>query len=100
MSTPQTTSELGLMAGTPPVGDALVTLANWQDPPFNRWGFQHLRELIPTARIRPADRPWDLPREESDLAGMTVTAHDRDRVLGELLEDTYTDGFLVFHRGR
>ena len=28
-----------------------MTLLNWQDPPFNRWSFQHLRELIPT----PAD---------------------------------------------
>jgi len=88
------------MGGTPPVGDALVTLGNWQDPPFNRWGFQHIRELIPTARIRPGDAPWELPRDESDLSGMTVTARDRDRVLGELLDDTYTDGFLVFHRGR
>jgi len=88
------------MAGTPPVGDALVTLENWQDPPFNRWGFQHVRELIPTARIRPAETAWELPREESDLSDMTVTAGDRDRVLDELLEDTYTDGFLVFHRGR
>ena len=31
--------------------EAQVTLANWQEPPFNRWAFQHVRELIPTARI-------------------------------------------------
>ena len=41
-----------LMAGPPPFPpEARVTLANWQDPPFNRWAFQHIRELIPTARI-------------------------------------------------
>ena len=43
----------GLMSGAPPFGaQSQVTLANWQDPPFNRWAFQHVRELIPTARIR------------------------------------------------
>ena len=52
-----TAADLGLMQGTPPVGDALVTLANWQDPPFNRWGFQHVRDLIPTARIARGDGP-------------------------------------------
>src|SRR6185437_7378344 len=58
MTTPPTAVELALMAGTPPAGDALVTLDNWQLPPWNRWGFQHVRELIPTARIRPAADPW------------------------------------------
>ena len=42
----------GLMAGVPPFpANALVTLGNWQEPPFNRWAFQHVRELIPTVRI-------------------------------------------------
>ncbi len=41
-----------LMTGTPPFPPgSLVTLGNWQDPPFNRWSFQHIRELIPTVRI-------------------------------------------------
>jgi hypothetical protein len=40
-----------LMSGFPPSAESRVTLANWQDPPYNRWSFQHLRELIPTQRI-------------------------------------------------
>src|SRR5215472_14554143 len=41
-----------LMTGAPPFPvEHAVTLANWQDPPCNRWAFQHLRELIPSARI-------------------------------------------------
>lgn len=40
----------GLMAGAPPFpAERLVTLANWQDPPFDWWAFQHVRELIPAA---------------------------------------------------
>jgi hypothetical protein len=52
------------MAGPPPFAPgARVTLANWQDPPFNRWAFQHVRELIPTARISRGDGPaWPLRR--------------------------------------
>ena len=44
-------------AGAPPFPDSLATLANWQEPPFNRWAFQHVRELIPSARIARGDRP-------------------------------------------
>ena len=49
-----------LMTGFPPAPQAQVTLANWQDPPFNRWAFQHMRELIPTHPI-PAGPPAPLP---------------------------------------
>ena len=39
------------MEGFPPARESLVNLENWQEPPFNRWSFQHLREVIPTQRI-------------------------------------------------
>jgi CubicO group peptidase (beta-lactamase class C family) len=87
------------MDGTPPAPDALVTLANWQDPPFSRWGFQHVRELIPTARIERAAGPRPLPREERDLARVAFDAEGRMWTLEEALDATYTDGFLVLHRG-
>lgn len=95
-------AELGLMVGSPPPEPALVTLANWQDPPFNRWGFQHVRDLIPTARIRRGEgAAWRLPREERDLLGARLrVGPGRSASLRRLLEDTYTDGFLVLHRGR
>ena len=41
------------MAGARPFpAERLVTLANWQDPPFNRWALQHARQLMPAALIR------------------------------------------------
>ena len=90
-----------LMTGAPPFpDDRLVTLANWQDPPFNRWGFQHIRDLMPTARIRRGDGPtWTLPRAERDLSRARLPFGDRSVDLETLLEETYTDGFLVLHRG-
>src|SRR5436309_1219727 len=90
------------MAGPPPIpADRLVTLANWQDPPFNRWAFQHVRDLIPTARIRRSDGPVRrLPRADRDFWDARVRGM-RGRVgLERWLEDTYTDGYLVLHRGR
>jgi CubicO group peptidase (beta-lactamase class C family) len=91
-----------LMSGAPPFPpQAQVTLANWQDPPFNRWAFQHVRELIPTARIaRGAGPAWPLPRAERDVLGFRFRSGDRELSVAELLEETYTDGFLVLHQGR
>jgi CubicO group peptidase (beta-lactamase class C family) len=90
------------MQGAPPFpAERSVTLANWQDPPFNRWGFQHVRDLIPTARIPRGDGPvWRLPAAERDLSDATVRAAKRIVSLERFLDETYTDAFLVLHRGR
>ncbi|MGH3295875.1 MAG: serine hydrolase, partial [Trebonia sp.] len=97
------------MAGPPPFGAGrLVTLENWQRPPVNRWSFQHVRELIPTARIARGDGPvWELPRaERDDLDELRFAvqpgelAPDGALTVREVLEATCTDGFLVLHRGQ
>jgi CubicO group peptidase (beta-lactamase class C family) len=89
------------MEGSPPAPDRLVTLANWQDAPFNRWGFQHVRDLIPTARIPRGDGPvWRLRRDERDLSDAEVQVRWKHLPLKRLLDETYTDGFMVLHRGR
>jgi CubicO group peptidase (beta-lactamase class C family) len=95
-------AEHGLMAGAPPFPEERrVTLANWQDPPFNRWGFQHIRDLIPTARIRRGDGPvWALPRAERDLSAVQLPFGGRTVGLETFLRETWTDGLLVLHRGR
>ena len=91
-----------LMTGAPPFPEqSRVTLANWQDPPFNRWAFQHIRELIPTARIARAPGPaWPLPRAERDVLDLRFRYADRELSVAELLAETYTDGFLVLHQGQ
>jgi CubicO group peptidase (beta-lactamase class C family) len=92
----------GLMAGAPPFAPgSRVTLGNWQDPPFNRWAFQHVRELIPTARIPRGPGPaWRLPRAERDLSGVRFTSGGQELTVAGLLAQTCTDGFCVLHRGR
>jgi len=59
----------GTKGGAPPFdAGRLVTLANWQEAPFNRWAFQHVAELIPTALIPRGEGPiWELVLDERDL---------------------------------
>src|SRR6266487_3846009 len=88
------------MHGTPPPPERTVTLENWQDPPFNRWGFQHVRDLIPTARIGRGGAPYRrLPRAERDLDGLGFPSGRRRLTVADMLRDTATDGFLVLHDG-
>jgi CubicO group peptidase (beta-lactamase class C family) len=91
-----------LMSGVPPFApQAQVTLANWQEPPFNRWAFQHIRELIPTALIgRGAGSPRRLARAARDISGFTFRSGGREVSVADMLAQTCTDGFLVLHRGR
>lgn len=91
-----------LMQGFPPPPDARVTLANWQEPPFNRWSFSHMRELVPTQRISRGSGPVT-PLPTSPLALGKIALHRVDGTrasVDEVLEDTYTDATVVVHGGR
>jgi CubicO group peptidase (beta-lactamase class C family) len=88
-----------LMAGFPPAPESQVTLANWQDPPFNRWAFRHMRELIPSHAI-PAGPPAPLPASAAalELGALAVTRLDGSTsTVQDVLAGTYTDAFLVVH---
>jgi len=76
------------MHGFPAAPEGQVTLANWRTPPFNRWAFHHVREIVPSADI--ANDPahvWQLP---SRPVAMEIEA---------FLEETHTDGMVIVHRG-
>jgi CubicO group peptidase (beta-lactamase class C family) len=80
-----------LMQGFPPEAAGQVTLANWRAPGFNRWGFHHVRELIPTADIPHGEKHRELPAVPGDF-GMPW--------FQEFLAQTDTDGLAIVHRGR
>lgn len=88
-----------IMAGSPP--DKIVPLVDWDRPPWNRWAFQHIRELMPTVEVWRGEGPvTPLPRAERDLDALPVTLPDgAPGTLSSLLDETYTDGFIVLKDG-
>ena len=88
-----------IMAGSPP--SRIVPRADWDRPPWNRWAFQHVRELMPTAEVwRGAGAVRALPRRERNLDDLAVAGVKGEvSSLAKVLDDTYTDGFLVIKDG-
>src|SRR5207248_382385 len=80
-----------------------VTLDNWQFPPFNRWSFQHVGEVVHTARIPRSGPVWELPTASGGLDPSTVgftTATGEETTLADWLPGSFTDGLLVLRDGR
>ncbi len=87
-----------LMHGFPPAPAGQVTLANWRTAPCNRWAFQHVREIVPSAEIaNDPEQVWRLPSAPMDLAGLRI---DGEMDLHRFLVATDTDGLVILHRGR
>jgi CubicO group peptidase (beta-lactamase class C family) len=99
--TPQTAADLGLMQGYPAPEDKRVTRANLMRPPYNRWGFQHMRELMPTAEIyRGAGPVRELPQRPCDLSSFNFEAADgARRTVREMVDLSYADALVVLHDG-
>lgn len=98
---PETAAELGLMQGFPAPADARVTWANWIRAPFNRWGFQHVGQLLPTLTVHGGTTPSPLVAapmplddfEFDSLSGAKQTLNDH-------LVATYTDACLILQGGK
>ncbi len=90
--------------GEPLHRDGSASAANWQDPPFNRWAFWHVRELLPTQPVprgRGPVRPLPEALGEHDVPGVEMTRVDGARAtVGDVLADTFTDAYAVLQDGR
>ena len=88
-----------IMQGSPP--SMIVPRLDWDRPPWNRWAFQHIREIVPTVEVwRGNGHRRPLPRAERDLDALAVEdSMGRPATLAGLLDETYTDGFLVLKDG-
>lgn len=87
--------------GVPAPLEELVTPANWQFAPYNRWSFCNVRRVLPTACVRRGAGPaHGFLERPVDLEDLPVTLGDGSMpTLGALLDATQTDGLLVLHRG-
>jgi CubicO group peptidase (beta-lactamase class C family) len=87
----------------PEVPGAPVTAYNWQDPPFNRWAFWHVGEILPTYHVSRGSGPVRaLPASAAapGLSGVAVIRVDGAAgTAGEVLDDTFTDAYAVLQDG-
>ena len=90
-----------MMQGFPPAGNHQVLLANWREPDIARWSFNHLRQLLPTAPMRPANLPVTLATVRQDLDDLSfLDAHGDRQQLGAFLAASQTDCFAVMTDGK
>jgi CubicO group peptidase (beta-lactamase class C family) len=99
--TPETAAALGLMQGVPAPADARVTWANWIRAPFNRWGFQHVGQLLPTLTVHGGGTPpATLAAAPMPLDGFEFDSlSGAKQTLGDHLAATYTDACLILQGG-
>jgi CubicO group peptidase (beta-lactamase class C family) len=89
-----------LMRGFPPEPGTQVTLGNWRRAPFNKWSFQHVREIVPSADIpNDPDSVWGLPEKLLDLSDLVVRGSSAEMDFQAFLDATDTDGIAILHRG-
>ncbi len=88
-----------IMEGSPPA--LIPPKMDWDRPPWNRWSFQNIRQILPTAGVwRGNGEPKLLPRDDRDLDALAVEGTEgATTTLAGLLDETYTDGFLVIRNG-
>lgn len=97
------------MQGFPPPPDKRVDRSNaLLTPPFNRWAYQHMRMIYPSAGIPSADLP--IPIKKSFVSGIkSISVEKPDshgKPTGEFvdldtyLKETFTDAFVVIKRNQ
>lgn len=91
---------MDLMTGFPPNPDRLVTLSNWRTPPFNRWAFNHVGELVPSAPVRSASGAPPLEVEGRDSTDFRLSHAGRTFGFNDWLEQTFTDSIVVLKDGK
>lgn len=74
--------------------------SNWRAPPYSRWAFHHVAELLPTAAIAAAAYAQPLPQALSSLDGFTLKLPGGAPMgLERALVATATDALVVLKDG-
>lgn len=90
-----------IMQGSPVPPEWRVPPLDWDGPPWNRWAFQHMRELVPTVDVRRKGAVWPIPSAAADISATAYqTADGRASTYAEMLDETYADGALILFDGR
>lgn len=96
-----TAADLGLMDGFNPPDNKLVDSTNWVEYPFNRWGFQNIRRILPTAKLH-YNPSSVIPFQENklNLDHLEVELGDGNIMsVIEIMKSWQTDSLVVLHNG-
>ena len=95
--------DLKLMQGFPPPADKTVNRLNGlREPPYNRWAYQNMRKVWPTAPVSPAKAAVPLERA-IDPAIAQISVARKDGTIADFdtfLRETFTDSFTVVKGGK
>lgn len=91
-----------IMKGHPVAWQNRVPRQEWDRAPWNRWTFQNVREILPTAEVwKGKGQPWSLLRNPIDIGSLTFDSDvAAPMAITDWLDSSYTDGFIVLHRGQ
>jgi len=91
-----------IMQGFPVPAENRVPHEDWDRAPWNRWTFQHVRQIVPTTEVWRGEGPvWALERDSRDLGAIKFqTAEKHKSTLQRWIDSSYTDAILVMHRGK
>ena len=82
-------------------GKPLIPRQTWDMPPFNRWSFQHMRDLFPTTPVWRGRGPsMPLPEARRDLRALSFDSINGTETLNDFLGNSFIDGFLVISKGK
>ena len=82
-------------------GAPIIPRLDWDRAPWNRWTFQHVREMVPTTQVwRGLGPASPLPENLQDIDAIGFEVDGRSDTIGGFLQSSYADGMLVLHRGK
>lgn len=81
-------------------GGPHIPRSDWDRAPYNRWAFQNVRQMVPTAEVWRGPGPvLPLPEAPQNLPELDFEIDGRTQSIGQFLDDSYTDGFIVLSKG-
>lgn len=96
IQTPPCWSELGIMKGFSSNNEKQVKNTNWVWYPFNRWSFQNVNKILPTALIASGPTiPWAIAQEQDFMSVPVTRATGEKQTVADVLHEHNTDGFVV-----
>lgn len=87
------------MKGFPVPNEYRVPRQDWDRAPWNRWSFQNIRQIVPTAEVWRGKGPvWELSRRFFDLNNLEFHGGDgHATTLKKWLQRSFTDGFIILY---